>query len=127
MQKGYAIGSVYMCMCIMCLCVTKHHLFGVFQSKNSRKKAHGTFLLHFYIMNLTFDCRFTPGQVLLLFFLLVLVCPLKVVGPRGHKRCSYSCMHATPHAQYYRLRFVRLLRLNSACSAKCQQLQCCCT
>ena len=41
--------------------------------KIPRKNAHDVFLSHLDVVNVTVDCQFTPGQVLLLFLRVLVV------------------------------------------------------
>ena len=76
-QKGYAIGHVCVCTCI-CDIAQNIGRLAFCRSKNVQKSTRGAFILHLGILNVTVNCRFTPGQALLTF-----VCSCLCV-PRGH-------------------------------------------
>ena len=110
--KGHAISRVYISH------KRSSHLVSYRSKKKNWKSTHGAFLLHLDVVNMTVDCQFTPGWVLLVF-------PLRVAGPGGLidrlSRCTVivhvhvcSCISGSAS--------VRLLRLDSMCSAVAQDM-----
>ena len=97
-MKSYAIDhvSVYS----MCVCVTKYQLLSALSVKNVQKGTHAAFLSHLDIVNVTVDCRFTPGQALLPFLCSYMYlcavpplgCGVSVSDVRCVAWCSYSHM-----------------------------------
>ena len=78
--EGLCVGHVYAYMCI-CVCICcKSHSFCFFRIKKSLESVLGAFLSHLDAMNVTVDCRFTLGRVLLCFF------AHACAPPRGHRR-----------------------------------------
>ena len=119
--KGYVNGRV----CLYIYMCHKYHLFGIFLIKKIPKKSSWHF--PFVHRHLKWDSRLpvAPGWVPLL-FLCLYSCDsskLRDLGVRRIMRCGYFhmprliIMHNIFSSMW-------LLRLNSACSAECQQLQC---
>ena len=122
-QKGYAIG----CICISLHMVAKYWPFKKMPVKNVQKSTV-VFLLHLDIVNVTVNCRFIPGHALLPFPCL---CMCALSGLWGLAVKCLAChevqlfLCATPAYRYVQhLSLHCLLRLDSVCSAECQQLQC---
>ena len=117
--KGYAIGWV--CVYIFVYMYSSQNIGCVVScwSKNVQESTCAAFILHIDVVNVMVNCRFTPNRALFLF----LCNALKVVGFGGTKiRCVMKCSYSLVLMQ--RLSLCWLLRLDSACSAECQQLQC---